>query len=198
MCLCAVCSGKSEQISVFGNYISKGVCLFPSAAVTYYHSLDGLKGQKWILSLLWRPEIQKSETKVISRLVPPLALDRVFILCLSPGSGGHGQSLAYRHCQISASVFPSSLPLLWAHLSLDLGWLSGKESARIAGDMGSIPGFGKIPLEKEMATHSSILTWKVPWTEEPGGLHSMGSQRVGRDWTTEHSTTAHITYGKTL
>ena len=37
------------------------------------------------------------------------------------------------------------------------------------------------PLEKEMATPSGILTWKVPWTEEPGGLHSMGSQRVGHD-----------------
>ena len=37
------------------------------------------------------------------------------------------------------------------------------------------------PLEKEMATYSSILRWRIPWTEEPGGLQSMGSQRVGRD-----------------
>ena len=37
------------------------------------------------------------------------------------------------------------------------------------------------PLEKEMATHSSILAWKIPRTEEPGGLKSMGSQRVGHD-----------------
>ena len=36
-------------------------------------------------------------------------------------------------------------------------------------------------LEKEMATHSSILAWKIPWTEEPGGLHSMGSQRIRHD-----------------
>ena len=36
-------------------------------------------------------------------------------------------------------------------------------------------------LEKEMATHSSILAWKIPWTEEPGGLQSTGSQRVGHD-----------------
>ena len=34
------------------------------------------------------------------------------------------------------------------------------------------------PLEKEMATHSNILAWRIPWTEEPGGLQSMGSQRV--------------------
>ena len=37
------------------------------------------------------------------------------------------------------------------------------------------------PLEKEMANHSSILAWKIPWTEEPGGLQSMGSQRVECD-----------------
>ena len=40
------------------------------------------------------------------------------------------------------------------------------------------------PLEKEMATHSSILAWRIPWTEEPGGPQFMGSQRVGHDWTT--------------
>ena len=38
------------------------------------------------------------------------------------------------------------------------------------------------PLEKVMATHSSILAWKIPWTEEPGGLQSMRPQRVGYDW----------------
>ena len=43
------------------------------------------------------------------------------------------------------------------------------------------------PLEKEVATHSSILVWKIPWTEEPGRLQSMGSQRVGHDWETSLS-----------
>ena len=38
------------------------------------------------------------------------------------------------------------------------------------------------PLEKGMATHCSILAWRIPWTEEPGGLQSMGSQRVRHDW----------------
>ena len=37
------------------------------------------------------------------------------------------------------------------------------------------------PLEKEMATYSSILAWKIPWSEDPGGLQSMGLQRVGHD-----------------
>ena len=41
------------------------------------------------------------------------------------------------------------------------------------------------PLEKEMETHSSILAWKISWTEEPGGLQSMRSQRVGQDWATD-------------
>ena len=44
------------------------------------------------------------------------------------------------------------------------------------------------PLEKETAIHSSILAWEIPRTEEPGGLQSMGSQRVGHDLVTEHST----------
>ena len=41
------------------------------------------------------------------------------------------------------------------------------------------------PLEEEMATHSSILAWKIPWTEEPGGLQFMGLQRVGHDLATK-------------
>ena len=44
------------------------------------------------------------------------------------------------------------------------------------------------PLEEEMATHSSILTWEIPWTEEPRGLQSMGSQRDGQDGATNTST----------
>ena len=58
-------------------------------------------------------------------------------------------------------------------------WLSGKESACQVGDMGSKPGL-EDPL-KEMATHCSILTWRIPWTEEPGGLQSMELQKVGHD-----------------
>ena len=42
-------------------------------------------------------------------------------------------------------------------------------------------------LDEEMATHSSILAWKIPWTEEPGGLQSMGSQTVGHDWVVKHT-----------
>ena len=45
------------------------------------------------------------------------------------------------------------------------------------------------PLEKDMPTHSSTLAWKIPWMEEPGGLQSMGSQRVGHDSMTSLSLT---------
>ena len=51
----------------------------------------------------------------------------------------------------------------------------GKESACDAGDMVQLLG-REDPLEKEMATHCSILAWRIPWTEEPGGLQSMGWQ----------------------
>ena len=56
---------------------------------------------------------------------------------------------------------------------------SGEESPASARDTGLC---WEDPLEKEMATHSSILAWRIPWTEEPGGLLSIGSQRVGHDW----------------
>ena len=61
------------------------------------------------------------------------------------------------------------------------GGSEGRETACNAGVPGSIAGWEE-PLEKEMATHSSILAWRIPWTKEPGRLQSMGSQRVGIGW----------------
>ena len=57
------------------------------------------------------------------------------------------------------------------------GGSDGKESACNAGDLGSIPWLGK-SLEEGMATHAITLAWRIPWTEESGGLHSMGLKRV--------------------
>ena len=58
------------------------------------------------------------------------------------------------------------------------------------------------PLEKEMVTHSSILVWKIPWTEKPGGLQCMGLQRVGHDLATEHEhvdkKTKYFTFSKEI
>ena len=48
---------------------------------------------------------------------------------------------------------------------------------------------GEDPLEKEMATHPSILAWRIPWTEEPSKLQSTGLQRVGHDWVTDNTCT---------
>ena len=68
-------------------------------------------------------------------------------------------------------------------------WLRSKESSCSeettykAKDVGSVPGLGRSP-EKEMATHSSILGWKIPWTEEPGGLQATGSLRARHDCVT--------------
>ena len=56
-------------------------------------------------------------------------------------------------------------------------WLpDGKESTCSAGDLG-----WEDPLEEGMATHSSILAWRIPWTEEPGRLQSIGSKRIEHD-----------------
>ena len=59
------------------------------------------------------------------------------------------------------------LPAMWETQVLSLGW--------------------EDPLEKEVAAHSSILGWKIPWTEEPGGIQSTGSQRVGHNGATSLS-----------
>ena len=50
----------------------------------------------------------------------------------------------------------------------------------------------KYLLEKGMATYSSILVWRIPWTEEPGGLQSMGSQRIGYNWVTNTTPTTRL------
>ena len=71
----------------------------------------------------------------------------------------------------------------WAsHLYHFSGGSDGKKKSTCnAADPGLIPGSGG-PLEKEMATHSSILAWRIPWTSEPGRVQSKGLQRVGYDW----------------
>ena len=60
---------------------------------------------------------------------------------------------------------------------------AGKEATYNSRDTGDVVRslIWEGPLEKEMATHSSILAWRISWTEEPGGLQSTGSQRVRRD-----------------
>ena len=70
----------------------------------------------------------------------------------------------YPRGQLYCCLFPFRFP----------GGAGGRESAYNAGDLGLIPGSGRSPGE---VIHSSILAWEIPWTEEPGGLQSMGSQK---------------------
>ena len=77
--------------------------------------------------------------------------------------------------------------VIWGRDQPLLGFPGGsdsKESACSAGDPDSIPGSGR-SLEKEMATHCSVLAWRIAWTVEPGGLQSLGLKRVGHNLVTE-------------
>ena len=75
---------------------------------------------------------------------------------------------------MSSSPFQFKLSLRYSDNALGFpGGSVGKESAFNAGDPGSIPGSGRSP-EEGMAIHSSILAWRIPWTEEPGRLQFMG------------------------
>ena len=78
-------------------------------------------------------------------------------------------------------VTPWTVPTVHAHaFQVILVVKNPPAYARDIRDSGLIPGSGR-SLEEGMVTHSSILAWRIPWTEEPGGLQSMGSQRVRHD-----------------
>ena len=83
-----------------------------------------------------------------------------------PG-GGHGNPLQYSWASLVAQLVKNlpAVPETWVP---SLGW--------------------EDPLEEGMATHSSTLAWRIPWTKEPGGLQSMQLQRVRHDRVTKHST----------
>ena len=90
---------------------------------------------------------------------------------------------------ICISCIDRQVPYQLNHPSLGarlLGWLSGKESTCQHGRLrrhGSDPWVRKIPWRR---SRSSILAWKIPWTEEPGGLEAKGLLRVGHDWAHTH------------
>ena len=88
----------------------------------------------------------------------------------SPGEG-IGYPLLYSWASLVAQLVKNP-PAMWETWVRPLGW--------------------KNPLEEGMATHSSILAWRIPWTKESGELQSAGSQRVGHDWVTEHIYIVHV------
>ena len=85
-------------------------------------------------------------------------------------------------CWYEMSTIGTSIDMGFPHSSV------GKESACNVGDWVWSLGW-EDPLEKEMATQSSIRAWEIPWTEEPGGLQSLGLQRAGHEWATERAHT---------
>ena len=86
----------------------------------------------------------------------------------------YGKNLAFQPWKNMIWLTPS-LPSAIPAIS------NSKESACNAGDLESIPESGR-SLEKGMGMHSSILAWRIPWTEKPGRLQSMGWQRIRHDW----------------
>ena len=89
-----------------------------------------------------------------------------------------------------------SLYEMWSHTTTGIELLQWSPTSLVAQTVKrlstmqetQVPSLGwEDPLEKEMAIHSSTAAWKIPWTEEPGRLQSMGSQRVGHDWATSLS-----------
>ena len=84
--------------------------------------------------------------------------------------------IIYKHIlQVSVLVQKQSIYIKWAS-QMGLGIKNQPANAGDIKDTGTIPGSGR-SLEKGMATHSSILVWRIPWTEEPGGLQFLGLQR---------------------
>ena len=98
--------------------------------------------------------------------------------CSLPGSSVHGIFQA-RVLEWVAIAFSEYMHTCIYIIGLPL-WLSGKESACNAGNVVQSLHW-EDPLKEEIETHSSILTWGIPWTEKSGGLQSMGSRRVRHD-----------------
>ena len=94
-----------------------------------------------------------------------------------------GKDWAGRPGQAQWSVTAIEAPL-HPHLCF-LGFPGGSDGKESAFSTGESPLGWEDPLEKWMATHSSVLAWRIPWTKEPGGLQPMGSQRVRQNWVAE-------------
>ena len=135
-----------------------------------------------LASAIWQHELA-----IYRPITPP------FSISISPQPHpthlGHHRTLSWAPC--SYSRFP--LAICFIHGSV--------YASPVAQRLKRLPAMQEIwvrslgwedLLEKEMATHSSILAWRIPWTEEPGGLQSTGSQRVGHDWVTSVTHSVYI------
>ena len=118
----------------------------------------------------------------IKALFTFLILILAYVYLTSTGYMIHGDIIGLMRNEMRLCIFLclNKISVLLSELVYTDGGLLSIESSCNSGDSGSIPGSGD-NLEKEMATHSGILAWRIPWTEEPDGLQSIGSQRVRYD-----------------
>ena len=136
------------------------------------------------------PLVQGEEKGVPPRTKAPLQAGGLCVIRTGPGSGasrprspGQAAGLPFRCPRLGHG--PRTPASASQRVSLGRIFTGGRPGGSVVknppanagetGDAGSVP---EDPLKEEMATHSSVLAWRIPWTEKPGGLQSMGSQRV--------------------
>ena len=150
-----------------GIYVSFQIMVFWGSYLYFLLIRYYLKGHLWVGLLYWTGQAQN-----ISSL--SLYSPHAWLIVFQPPC----------EAQCAGSTVTTSHPSPTLELGFPCG-SSGQESACNAGDPGSIPGWGRSPEEGNgNPTHSSILAWKIPWTEEHGSLQSMGLQRVRHNWVT--------------
>ena len=162
----------------------------PDSVLSALCTLIHLNNHMW--SIIWSPQFYKGGNRCTERyLAQDHTAHKWQNLVSDPGSLALDQHGPVEFSDILEVLLASlvaqtvkRLPAIWENWVQSLG----RED----------------PLEKEMATHFSTLAWKIPWTEESGGLQSMGSQRVGHDWAISldlccpvwgHVAMEHLNYG---
>ena len=135
---------------------------------------------------LWHPYMTTGKTIALTKWTF-VSKVHVWVLLLSPfcrWGGGDSEKFSF--------FFKKKLFIIYLFI-----FGHATRISLVAQTVGSLPAMRETwvrslgqedPLEEEMVTHSSILAWKIPWTEKPGRLQSMRSQRVGHDWVTSPST----------
>ena len=179
--------------------LSKLESVLSNPAASRFH-----QGGGWLTSLAWRvsalswwPGLQSWEGRTDSTTSAPVAAEQArrdgggfpLSFCSSPHFPAPAPAPAPAPSNLRCTlhnalpqIFPTTLAIRWASLVAQrLKHLPTTQETWVR-SLG-----WEDPLEKEMATHSSSLAWRIPWTEEPGGLWSTGSRTVGHDWATSLS-----------
>ena len=120
--------------------------------------------ETWVRSPGWEDPLKEDMATHSSILAWRISMDRGAWWATVHGLQTVKQDWVIKHCNFILRALFYNLRLPW--------WLSRKESIFNVGDVGLIPGSGRSPRE-EMATHSSIFAWEIPWTGEPGRLHTV-------------------------